>query len=92
MRQARETEPQSQNGAKRRRASGQKIGMGASLTEAIGPRGKTRYIGRKVSDRLKRLDPVATACDDIKVVFRTENADQAAQKNGSRHVARDVIA
>ena len=35
---------------------------------------------RQVPDRLKRFDPVAAGRDDVKVVFGTENADQAAQK------------
>jgi len=37
---------------------------------------------RQVPDRLKRFDPVAAGRDDVKVVFGTENADQAAQKKG----------
>src|SRR5215472_6424777 len=40
-----------------------------------------RYIGRQVTDRFKRLEPIATACDDVKVAFRAEDADQAAQKH-----------
>src|SRR5262249_8372835 len=40
-----------------------------------------RYIGRQAPDRLKRFDAVTTACDDVKVLFRAEDADQAAQKH-----------